>query len=300
MSELFVSQPHFPFYDWPNLEWNQGSADPHGELLRPLTCSCFLLLLIGRLFLLALPFLLGICLPSLWSPPFPLHASTLILFSFAKVQLSPTWTLSPCMIWYSGLMALFLFLLAKGSSGIHANCSLCGTEATLSFSAGPVCSSFFTEACTILHALCWSRQHHKVCRFSSSSIWFSFCFRHPVLSSIFPFTSNSLADLVGTVFSLLLFYQAPMGPPDTRFSRRTTRLMSWPNRKRYLRSLQSLAVSLLLFLVSTLAFSRTGGILSHWNSSTYRFPRFPVRNLCSLVMLAVFSLVYAATDRAFC
>ena len=35
------------------------------------------------------------------------------------------------------------------------------------FSAGPVCSSFSAEACAILHALCWSRQHHKVCHFSS-------------------------------------------------------------------------------------------------------------------------------------
>ena len=45
--------------------------------------------------------------------------------------------------------------------------SLCGTEATLTFSAGPVCSSFSAEACTILHALCWSRQHQQVCHFSS-------------------------------------------------------------------------------------------------------------------------------------
>ena len=35
------------------------------------------------------------------------------------------------------------------------------------FSAGPVCSSFSAETCAILHALCWSRQHHKVCHFSS-------------------------------------------------------------------------------------------------------------------------------------
>ena len=34
---------------------------------------------------------------------------------------------------------------------------VCGTVATLSFSAGPVCSSFSAEACAILHALCWSR-----------------------------------------------------------------------------------------------------------------------------------------------
>ena len=37
----------------------------------------------------------------------------------------------------------------------------------LSFSAGPVCSSFSTEACAILHALCWSLQHQQVCHFSS-------------------------------------------------------------------------------------------------------------------------------------
>ena len=58
--------------------------------------------------------------------------------------------------------------------------------------------------------------------------------------------------------------------------------------------------SLLLSLVSTFLFSPTGGVLSHLNSLTNRFPRFPPRNLCSLVMLAVFSLVFAATDTAFC
>ena len=59
------------------------------------------------------------------------------------------------------------FPFGKGGSGVLANCSLCDTEATLSFSAGPVCSSFSAEACAILHALCWSRQHQQVCHFSS-------------------------------------------------------------------------------------------------------------------------------------
>ena len=59
------------------------------------------------------------------------------------------------------------FPFGKGGSGVLANCSLCGSEATLSFSAGPVCSSFSAEACAILHALCWSRQHQQVCHFSS-------------------------------------------------------------------------------------------------------------------------------------
>ena len=59
------------------------------------------------------------------------------------------------------------FPFGKGGSGVPANCSLCGTEATLSFLVGPVCSSFSAEACAILHALCWSRQHQQVCHFSS-------------------------------------------------------------------------------------------------------------------------------------
>ena len=57
------------------------------------------------------------------------------------------------------------------------------------------------------------------------------------------------------------------GSPDTRFSRGTTRLMSCPDGERYLRPPQFLVVSL-LSLVSTLVFSRTGGVLSHLNSFT--------------------------------
>ena len=62
------------------------------------------------------------------------------------------------------------FVFGKGSSGILANCSLYGTEATLSFSVGPVCSSFSAKAYAILQALCWSWQHQQVCHFSSPSI----------------------------------------------------------------------------------------------------------------------------------
>ena len=115
--------------------------------MRPPTRSCFLLLVLGRLFLLALPVLLGICLLSRWSPPFPLHALALIP-PFSRDGSVP-------------------FPFGKGGSGVLANCSLCGTEATLSFSAGPVCSSFSAKACSILHALCWSRQHQQVCHLSS-------------------------------------------------------------------------------------------------------------------------------------
>ena len=89
------------------------------------------------------------------------------------------------------------------------------------------------------------------------------------------------------------------GSSDIRFSRGTTGLVSWPDVERYLRPLQSLVVSLVLSLVSTPFFSRTGGVLSHRNSSTHRPTRFPLRNLCSLITLAVFSFVFAATDTVF-
>ena len=101
------------------------------------------------------------------------------------------------------------FAFGKDDSGVLANCSLCGTEATLSISAGPVCSSFSAEACAILHVFCWSRQHQQVCHIPSLLFQSDSRF---VLSSIFPFTSIFLKDLAGTVFSLLLFYHTTMGP----------------------------------------------------------------------------------------
>ena len=48
--------------------------------------------------------------------------------------------------------------------------------------------------------------------------------------------------------------------------------MSWPDGELYSCPLQSLVVSLLLSLASALLFSRTGGVLSHRNSLTHRFP----------------------------
>ena len=59
------------------------------------------------------------------------------------------------------------FPFGKGGSGVLANCSLYGTEATYYFSACLVCLSFSAETCAILHTPCWSRQHQKVCHFSS-------------------------------------------------------------------------------------------------------------------------------------
>ena len=58
--------------------------------MHPLTLSCFLLHLLGRLSVLALSLVLEICLPSLWGPPFPHHASALFFLSFELFILSIT------------------------------------------------------------------------------------------------------------------------------------------------------------------------------------------------------------------
>ena len=253
--------------------------------MRPLTRSCFLLLVLGRLFLHALPFLLGICLRSLWSPPFPFHALALIPLFLAKVRLSPTLTLFPIMIWCFEQTALFLFHLVRAAPAFLPIALSVALRSLFPFWQAQYVQVFPLKPAPFCMLLVVSAAPTSLpFLFSSSSpIGLSFCPRHPALSSIFP---HVLSDYNGS--------------PDTRFSRGTTRLMSWPDGERYLRPPQSLAVSLFLPLVSTLVFSGTGGVLSYRNSLTHRFPRFPPRNLCSLLMLAVFSLVFPATDTSFC
>ena len=193
------------------------------------------------------------------------------------------------------------FSFGKGGSGVFVNCFLYGTEATLSFSAGPVRSSFSAEAWAFLHALCWSWQYQQVCHFSSFSYYLTLVLSSPAypllhLSFYLNLSGRSGRNCLLSP-SVLSGYN---GSPDTRFSRGNNAADELVKRERHLRPLQYLVVSLLLFLLPSFHFSRTGGVLSHRNSSTYRFYRFPPRNLSSLVTFAVFSLVYAATDTAFC
>ena len=66
--------------------------------------------------------------------------------------------------------------------------------------------------------------------------------------------------------------------------------MSWPDGERYSRPPQSLVVTLLLSLISTLVLSRTAGVLFHQSILTRRFLRFLLRNLCSLSSCSLYSL----------
>ena len=144
------------------------------------------------------------------------------------------------------------FAFGKGGSGAFANCSLCGTEATLSFTADPVCSSFLAKAWAILQAIRWSRQQQKVCHFSSPSLRLTLC---PLLRLSFYLKPSNRSGRNYLLSPPLL--SGNNGSADTRFSRETTPLMSWPDGERYLCSWQSLVVSLLFAFI----FSRIGGVL---------------------------------------
>ena len=218
----------------------------------------------------------------------------------AKVRLSPTLTLSLFTIWYSGQTALFLFLLARAAPAYLPIALSVALRPLFPFQQAQYAQVSLLKLapfCTLFAGLGSTNK-------SAISLLFSY---HLALV-----LSSPLCPLLRLFFYLKLcgksgrncLLSPPVlsgydGSPDTRFSRGTTRLMSWPDGERCLLPLQTLVVSLLLSLVSALLFSRAGGVLSHRNSSTRRFPRFPPRNLCSLVMLAVFSPVFAATDTAF-
>ena len=213
---------------------------------------------------------------------------------------SPTLTLSPLIIWYFGQTALFLFLLARAAPAFLPTAVSVALRPLFPFrqaqfvpvfplKPAPICTLFAGLGNTIKSAIfllffsCLTLVlSSPPCRFLHLSCYLKLCGRSGRNCLFFP--------------RVLSGYN---GSPDTRFSRGTTQLMSWPDGERCLRPPQSHVVSLLLPLVSTLVFSRTGGVLSLQSILTHSFPRFPLRNLCSLVMLAVSSLVFAAMDTAF-
>ena len=212
--------------------------------MHPLIRSCFLLLLLGRLFLLALPLLLGICLLSPWSPPFPRHALAPIPLFLAKVWLSPTLTLSPLMIWYSGLTALFLFLLARAALAYLPTALSVAMRLLFPFQQAKYVPGFPLKPapfCTLFAGLDSTNKPATSLLLSDSRF---------VVFSIFSHISNCVADFSGTVFSPPV-PSGYNGSPNTRFFGGTTGLMSWPDGGCYLRPPQCLVVSLLLSLVST-------------------------------------------------
>ena len=70
-------------------------------------------------------------------------------------------------IWCSGQTALFRSLLAKAAPAYFPTALSVTLTPLFSFQQAQSCSSFSAEACAILHALYWSRQHQQFCLFYS-------------------------------------------------------------------------------------------------------------------------------------
>ena len=225
-------------------------------------------------------------------PPFTV-VSTLFLHAPALIPHSLCGTHSPHHLVLSTDGSVSVpFPFGKGNYGILANCSLCGTESTLSFLARPVCSSFSAEACAILQALCWSRQHHKsaTCFLLLSDS----CSVLTTLSSLpsFFFPQSLWQELSSLSFCSIRLQWVPVPRNDV-----ADELARWG---------ALLMPSAILCILPPLISRIRSSLFSDWRhmvSSKFfdmHVPRFLPRNLCSLVMLNVFSLVFAAMNTAFC
>ena len=169
--------------------------------------------------------------------------------------------------------------------------------ATLFFSAYAVCSSFSAEACAILHAFCWSQQH-QVCHFSSLVLLSDSCSVLTTPSSPPSFLLSQTLWQVWQELSSLSFCSIRLHwVPEHSFLLRNDVAYELA-RQRVLLAPSAIPCSL-SHLISRIHSCLFSGVLSHQNSLTHRFPQFLRRSLCSLIMLAVSSLIFAATNTAF-
>ena len=165
------------------------------------------------------------------------------------------------------------FPFSKGGSGVFANCFLCGTEATLFLFSRPSMFKLFmlrpAPFCTLFAGLGSTNKPAISVLFS---YYLTIVLSSPPCSLLHLSSYLKLCGRSGKNCHLSPVLSGYNMSPDTRFSQGTTRLTSLPDKERYLRPLQPLVVSLLLSLVSTLVFSRIGGVLSLPNILTHRFP----------------------------
>ena len=204
-------------------------------LMLPSTCS--------REALLACPPCLSCNLCSQWNPPFPLHALALIPLFLAKVRLSPILTLSPLMIWCFGQTALFLLLLAKVAPAFLPTALSVALRPLFSFRQAQYAQVFPLKPapfCTLYAGLGSTNKSaiFLLCSCLPLTLSSPPCFLLHL--SFYPKLCGRSGRNCPLSPSVLLGYN---GSPDTRLSRGTTRLMSWPDRVRYLRPPQSLVVS---------------------------------------------------------
>ena len=227
--------------------------------------------------------------PSRWSPLFLLHAPVLIFLSLAKVRLSPTLTLSPLMIWYSGLTALFLFLSAGAALAYLPTAFSVAPKPLFPFQQAQYVQVFPLKPgsfCTLFAGLGSTNKSAISLLFLSNSRSF--------LTTLFSPPSFLLPKTLWQIWQELSFLSCSIrlqwvpGHPFLPGNDAANELA----RRRALLAPSAIPCSLSPLISRIHSCPISGGVLSHRNSLTRRFPRFPMRNLCSFV--------YAATDTVYC
>ena len=178
------------------------------------------------------------------------------------------------------------FRFGKGGSGILANCSLCGTKATLSFYIRPSMRVFPLKPapfCTFFAGLSSTNNSATSLLLSDSRSVFATLSSPP--SFLLPETLWQIWQELPSLSSCSIRLQWVPGHSFLPGSDAADELA----RRGVLLAPSAIPCSLSLVSRINSCFSRTGGVLPHGSSLTHRSPRFPPRNLCTLVMLAVFS-----------
>ena len=216
----------------------------------------------------------------------------------AKVRLSLILTLFHLTTWYSGKTALFLFLLAKAALAYLPTALSAALRPLFPFQQAQYAKFFPLKPAPLSKLFAGLGSNNK------SATFFLFSSYTTLVLSLPPCPLLHLSCYLNLSGRNCLLSPPVLsgynGSLDTCFFWETTQLMGWPDGQCYLCPLQFFVVFFLLFLKSTHHFSWTGGILSHQNSLTRRFPRFPLRNLCSLATLAVCFFAFASTDTTYC
>ena len=204
-------------------------------------------------------------------------------------------SLSPLMIWCSRLTALFLFLLTKAAPAYSPTALSVALRPLFPFQQAQYVQVFPLKPapfCTLFAGLGSTNK-------SATSLLFCFYLTLVLFSPPSFLSSQTLRQICQELSSLSFCSIKLQWVPEHSFLPGNNTADELARRGALLApSAIPCGVSP---VISRTHFSQTGGVLSHLNSLTHRFPRFPPRNLCYLVMLAVFSLsLYAPTDTAFC
>ena len=163
-----------------------------------------------------------------------------------------------------------------------------------------MCSSFCAEAYAVLQALCWSRELQEVGNFSFLLLLSNF---QSVLVTLFPPPSLLLHQTfwkiwqeLSSFYSFTIRLQWVPGHSLLLGNKTADGLAKWDA------ILLPTAIPCGLFSPTSCnhsSLSRTGCVVPDLNSSTHKYSLCLLRNLCFLVMLAMSSLVFAASDTSF-